>query len=210
MGITEFLVVYITAFINSTGYLSIFVLMAFESMILPVPSEAVMPFAGFLVASGRFTFAGVIAFSTMGSIVGSTISYYIGSKGGRPLITKYGKYLLLNNEHLEMTEKFFTKHGDITIFISRMLPVVRHLISIPAGMGKMNIYRFLIYTIIGAAIWNGFLTWVGFVLKNNWDEILKYTSIIDIVIVAVLCIVVLFTFYKLYKSYRNKLIKRNV
>jgi len=168
MGITEFLVVYITAFINSTGYLSIFVLMTFESMVLPVPSEAVMPFAGFLVASGRFSFSGVIAVSTIGSIVGSTISYYVGSKGGRPLILKYGKYLLLNNQHLEMTEKFFTKHGDITIFISRLLPVVRHLISIPAGMGKMNIYRFLIYTIIGAAIWNGFLTWVGYVLKNNW------------------------------------------
>lgn len=184
--------------------------MTFESMVLPVPSEAVMPFAGFLVASGRFSFSGVIAVSTIGSIVGSTISYYVGSKGGRPLILKYGKYLLLNNQHLEMTEKFFTKHGDITIFISRLLPVVRHLISIPAGMGKMNIYRFLIYTIIGAAIWNGFLTWVGYVLKNNWGEILKYTSIIDIVIVAVLSMLVLFTFYKLYKSYQRKLVKKNV
>lgn len=202
MGITEFLVQYIVAFINSTGYVSIFVLMMLESMIAPIPSEAVMPFAGFLVESGRFTFAGVIFFSTFGSIVGSLISYYIGYKGGRPLVERFGKYLLLDMHHLVLTEKYFKKRGDLTIFISRFIPVVRHLISIPAGMGKMNIVKFIVYTIIGAAMWNAFLTYIGIKLKEHWNEVLKYSSIIDVVIVAAMLIVCIYAAFKLRKAYK--------
>ncbi|NTW32816.1 MAG: DedA family protein, partial [Bacteroidetes bacterium] len=166
MGITEFLVPIITAFIGSIGYAGIFILMVLESMVAPVPSEAVMPFAGMLISKGEFTFAGVLFFSTFGSIVGSVISYYIGYYGGRPLVDRFGKYLLLDHHHLDLTEKYFQKKGDITIFICRFIPVVRHLISIPAGMGKMNIIKFSVYTIIGAGIWNAFLTYVGIILKN--------------------------------------------
>src|SRR5271157_1604454 len=178
MGITKFLVPIIISFIGSVGYTGVFVLMILESMIMPVPSEAVLPFAGMLVADGHFTLLGVIFFSTLGSIVGSLISYYIGDYGGRPLLDRYGKYLLLDHHHLDLTEKYFQKKGDITIFICRFIPVVRHLISIPAGMGKMNIWKFSIYTIIGAGLWNTFLTYVGIKLKSNWDEVLKYSSII--------------------------------
>jgi len=202
MGITEFLVVYIVAFIQSTGYISIFLLMMLESMVAPVPSEAVMPFAGFLIADGHFTFTAVILVSTLGSIVGSLISYYIGYYGGRPLVEKFGKYLLLDKHHLDLTEKYFNKRGDMTIFISRFIPVVRHLISIPAGMGKMNVFKFCLYTIIGAGMWNGFLTWVGFKLKNNWNEVLKYSSMIDIVVVAVLGLIFIYVVYKLYSAYK--------
>ena len=139
MGLTEFLVKYIVAFIESTGYISVFILMMLESMVAPVPSEAVMPFAGFLVESGQFTFLGVVFFSTFGSIIGSLISYYIGYYGGRPIVEKFGKYLFLDKHHLDITEKYFQKKGDITILICRFVPIVRHLISIPAGMGKMNV-----------------------------------------------------------------------
>lgn len=176
--------------------------MMFESMVLPIPSEAVMPFAGFLIADGHFTYAAVILVSTLGSIVGSLISYYIGYYGGRPLVEKFGKYLLLNKHHLDMTEKYFNKRGELTIFISRFIPVVRHLISIPAGMGKMNIFKFCLYTIIGAAMWNAFLAWVGYKLKNNWNEVLKYSSIIDIVVVAVLGLIFIYIVYKLYSAYK--------
>jgi len=203
MGITEFLVEYIVAFIQSTGYISVFILMMLESMVAPVPSEAVMPFAGFLIESGQFTFAGVIFFSTLGSIVGSLISYYIGYFGGRPLVEKFGKYLLLDKHHLDLTEKFFSKKGDITIFICRFIPVIRHLISIPAGMGKMNVLKFSIYTILGAGLWNAFLTYVGIKLKSNWNEILKYTSIIDIVVVIGLVLVCVYAGYKLYSARKN-------
>lgn len=204
MGITELIVNIIVQFIAETGYLSVFILMALESMIAPVPSEAVMPFAGFLIVEGQFTFTGVIIISTLGSITGSLISYYLGAWGGRPFILKFGKYLLLDKEHLELTEKFFNKRGELTIFISRLIPVVRHFISIPAGMGRMNMFKFIIYTTLGAAIWNSFLTYVGYVLKNNWQEVMKYSHVIDIVVVAVIIIVFFYIVYKFRKAYKKK------
>lgn len=200
MGITEYLVPIIISFIETTHYAGVFVLMTLESMIAPVPSEAVMPFAGMLITEGKFTFAGVIFFSTLGSIVGSMISYYLGWAGGRPLVEKFGKYLLLDKHHLDLTVNYFQKKGDITIFVSRFIPVVRHLISIPAGMGKMNIWKFSLYTIVGAGLWNAFLTYLGFKLGENWDEVLKYSSVIDIVIVVLLVIVIVYAANKLYKA----------
>lgn len=202
MGLTEALVNFIVNFIGSTGYSSIVVLMAFESMIMPVPSEAVMPFAGFLIFEGKFSFPLVILFSTLGSIIGSLISYYIGAWGGRPFIEKFGKYLLLDRHHLALTENYFKKRGDITILICRFIPVVRHLISIPAGIGKMNIIKFLLYTIIGAGTWNTFLAYVGYVLKSNWIEIMNYSHIVDIVVVAALLGAVIYCFSKLYRNYQ--------
>jgi len=160
--------------------------MIMESMVFPVPSEAVMPFAGFLVAESRFTFTLVIIVSTLGSIIGSLISYWIGRYGGKPFITRFGKYFLLNMHDLEVTERFFGKHGDITILICRFIPVVRHLISIPAGTGQMNLLKFSLYTIIGAGLWNAFLTVCGFYLKKNWETVMEYSRIVDIVVLLIL------------------------
>ena len=200
MGITELLVQYIVVFIANTGYASVVILMMLESMVAPVPSEAVMPFAGFLVVTGQFTFAGVVFFSTLGSIFGSLISYYIGYYGGRPLVDRFGKYLLLDHHHLEVTEKYFIKKGEITIFISRFIPIIRHLISIPAGMGKMNVIKFSIYTIIGAALWNSFLTYVGMKLKDNWKEVMKYSSVIDKVVLVIIVLVCVYGAYKFFQT----------
>jgi membrane protein DedA with SNARE-associated domain len=186
MGITEFLAGYITAFIDRTGYASICVLMVMESMVFPVPSEAVMPFAGFLIAEGRFSFAGVIAYSTLGSIAGSLISYWLGLYGGKPVIQRWGRYLLLDSRDLAMTEKFFRKRGDLAVFISRFIPVVRHLISLPAGIGRMNIAAFTIYTAIGAGLWNTFLTVAGFYLRQHWEVIMRYSRIVDIAVLLVI------------------------
>lgn len=188
MGITEFLAQYITAFIDKTGYISVFVLMVMESMIFPVPSEAVMPFAGFLIAESKFTFSLVIAVSTLGSIVGSLLSYWIGLYGGQPFIERYGRFFLLDRDDLAATERFFKKYGDATIFISRFIPVVRHLISLPAGMGRMNLVRFSIYTIIGAGLWNAFLTACGFYLRKNWEVVMQYSRIVDIAVLVILVI----------------------
>jgi membrane protein DedA with SNARE-associated domain len=204
MVLIEILAGPITAFIEWLGYPGILILMALESMIFPVPSEAVMPFAGFLIAEGKFTFAGVIFFSTLGSIIGSVISYYIGAWGGRPILKKYGKYLLLNNHHLELTEKFFKARGEITIFICRFIPVVRHLISIPAGIGKMNLPRFLVFTAIGAGIWNAFLAYIGFVLRNNWGEVMAYSSLLDVLVIAAMVIGGVWYLHKLYAERRKK------
>lgn len=201
MGITEHLVEYITAFISFTGYVGVMILMILESMIAPVPSEAVMPFAGFLITEGQFSFAGVAVASTSGSIIGSTVSYYLGLYGGKPVVKKFGKYLLLDEHHLEITEKFFGKYGDITVFISRFIPIVRHLISIPAGVGKMNFTKFLIYTSVGATLWNMFLAYVGFVMRNNWDKLHHYNKYFDVPVLIVL--IGGFSFF-VYKSLKKK------
>src|SRR3989338_5873614 len=136
--VVEILFGVITEFIASMGYAGIFLLMALESMIAPVPSEAVMPFAGFLVAQGKFDFWLALIAASVGSIAGSALSYWIGKNGGKIFVRKIGKYFLLNEKHLEETEKFFSSHGGKAIFVSRFIPVVRHLISMPAGMGKMH------------------------------------------------------------------------
>jgi len=203
MGITEFLVEHFTAWIEAGGYFGVAVLMTLESMVAPVPSEAVMPFAGFLIFEGKFTYTGVIFFSTLGSIVGSMISYFAGAWGGRPFVRRYGRYLLLDEHHLDTTEHFFAKHGDKTIFICRFIPVVRHLISIPAGVGRMNLVKFCIYTIVGAGLWNAFLTYVGYRLKENWIIVRKYSEIVDIIVLAILIIAVAYFIVHLYR-YRKQ------
>jgi len=189
---------------ESTGYITVFITMTMESMVFPVPSEAVMPFAGFLVAEGKFTFLLVILFSTLGSIAGSMISYAIGYYSEKALIHKYGKFLLLDPEELEATERFFNKYGDITIFISRFIPVVRHLISLPAGFAQMNIYKFAIFTVIGAGLWNSFLAYTGFYLKSNWEAVMRYSKIIDLIVTLILIGLLAYYIYRHMKKRRRK------
>jgi membrane protein DedA with SNARE-associated domain len=204
MGITELLATHITAFIDSTGYASVYLLMVGESMVFPIPSEAVMPFAGFLIESGRFTFSLVIIVSTCGSITGSLVSYFIGARLGEPFVKKFGRFFLLNIDDLNATKKFFLRFGEITIFVSRFIPVIRHLISLPAGMGKMNLLKFLIYTIIGAGLWNSFLTWIGFKLKQKWSTVMKYSQTIDHIVIALLVILVGYFIYSHIVKARKK------
>lgn len=201
MGATQFLAEHIMQFYETTSYISVFILMTMESMIFPVPSEAVLPPAGLLIAQGKFTFTGVIISATVGSIFGSLLSYWIGVYGGRPFIERYGKYFLLDKKALNASEKYFEKHGDWTIFVCRFIPVVRHIISIPAGFGRMNIWKFSVYTIAGAGMWNAFLTWVGVRWgQQGWDALMKYGHTIDIVIVALIVIAGAYFFWKHFRS----------
>ncbi|MBI5254439.1 DedA family protein [Candidatus Falkowbacteria bacterium] len=170
--------------------------MTLESMVAPVPSEAVMPFAGFLWFQEKMALVPIIIFSTIGSIVGSLISYCIGLFGGRLFIEKFGRYFLLNKEHLASTEKFFNKFGAKTIFISRFIPIVRHLISLPAGMAKMSLPKFIVYTIIGAGLWNTFLTWLGYYLGGKWEIIRQYSEKIDIVVLIIFVATIIWWFAK--------------
>jgi membrane protein DedA with SNARE-associated domain len=186
VGITEFLAGFGTSIIGSIGYVGVFLLMVAESMILPMPSEAVMPFAGFVVAEGTLRWSGVIASATLGSIVGSLIGYAIGIYGGRPFARRYGKYLLLDQSDLDTADRFFQRHGGITILIARFIPVIRHLISIPAGMGRMRLLPFCLFTVIGAGLWNSILTVCGFFLKKNWTTVMRYSHVIDIVVLVLL------------------------
>lgn len=204
MGITERIAIAAVSIISASAYPGIFVLMMLESMFFPVPSEAVMPFAGFLIVDGSLTWTGTIFFATLGSLVGSGISYAIGYYGGKTFITKFGKFFLLKEKHLEMSERFFTKHGQITIFAARFIPVVRHFISIPAGAGKMNFLKFCIYTVLGAGIWNAFLTFLGYKLKQNWATVMQYSHYIDAGVLVVLVIALGYYIYKIYKNLTGK------
>ncbi len=185
--------------ISQTGYLGVCFLMILESMIFPIPSEAVMPFAGFLIGS-KFSWQGVLFASSLGSIIGSSLSYFIGLYGGRPFLEKFGKFFLLDKHHLELSEKFFEKYGDKAILISRFIPVIRHFISIPAGVCKMNFLKFSIYTLIGASCWNMFLAYLGFALQENWTQISKYTHYIDYLIVFLLLIALIYFIKTIYKT----------
>jgi membrane protein DedA with SNARE-associated domain len=199
MGLTEFLCHYNTLLIHYLGYGGIFILMALESMIFPIPSELIMPFAGFLIVTGQFDPVPVLVASSLGSITGSLISYGMGTLG-EPVVLRYGRYLLLDRHHLEWTELFFFRHGGKTIFISRFIPVVRHLISIPAGLARMPLIPFIIYTAAGATLWNGFLTYLGMRLKENWWIIQRYTHIVDYFVVAGLIGVIVYLGWKLKRA----------
>jgi len=188
--------------LDTTGYAGAALLMALESMIAPVPSEAVMPFVGFLVADGKWGLAQAMAATTLGSFLGSLVSYLMGYYGGRPFVLKVGKYLLLDVHDLEMTERFFQRSGSFwTLFICRFIPVVRHLVSIPAGIGKMRFWPFAVATTVGATLWNGFLLACGFKLRENWEVVQTYRHHFDGLIIGMLAAtIVWYMWYKLKRK----------
>lgn len=203
MVFTEYLINFVVNIIFFLGYPGLIFLMALESMIFPLPSELVMPFAGYLVASGKFNLYLALISSTLGSLLGSLLSYYIGKHFGHIFVIKYGNYFLLNKEHLLWTEDWFKKYGEKTIFISRLIPVVRHLISIPAGIGKMNLLKFIFYTITGAAIWNGFLLYAGILLQKNWERLYDYFKPLDYLIIGLGIAFIIWFIHRHFKGSRK-------
>ena len=199
--ITEKITEIAVQILDSTGYAGAAGLMALESMIAPVPSEAVMPFVGFQVADGKWNLWLAIASTSAGSLIGSLLSYWMGYYGGKPFVLKVGKYLLLKERDLERTEQFFHRRAGLTIvFIARFVPVIRHFISIPAGIGKMPLLPFCIVSVIGATMWNTFLLICGMKLRDHWKVVQKYSHQADIVIVALGVIAVAWWIYSRRKE----------
>lgn len=180
------LVELVVGWLSVGGYPALAVAMALESMVVPLPSEAVMPFAGFLVASGQWTWLGVAAWSTVGSLIGSGISYALGYYVGRPVLLRYGRYVGLAASHLEATERWFARTGGWAVLVCRFIPVVRHLSSIPAGAAKMRLAPFLLLTATGACLWNVFLAWVGYSLGERWDSLGSLGRWVDVAVVILL------------------------
>jgi membrane protein DedA with SNARE-associated domain len=177
------------AVLETTDYAGAGFLMALESMIVPLPSEAVMPFVGFMVADGKWDLSLAMLATSLGSLIGSLLSYAMGYWGGRPFVLSVGRFLFLNVEDLERAERFFhRRQGTATLFIARFVPVVRHLISIPAGVGKMPLLPFCLATVIGATLWNGFLLYCGIRLRESWPLVQKFTHHIDLGIAALVCL----------------------
>jgi membrane protein DedA with SNARE-associated domain len=187
-AILEILAAFIISVISQTGYLGILLLMAIESACIPLPSEVIMPFSGYLVFTGRFRLAGVALAGALGCNLGSLVAYYVGSWGGRPLVEKYGRYLLVTHHDLEMADRFFARFGEWAVFLARLLPVIRTFIAFPAGVSRMNVARFHIYTFLGSLPWCCALAYAGMALGERWTILREYFHRFDAVLAVVIVI----------------------
>lgn len=182
-NILSYLSQFILWMINGYGYAGILLAMAIESACIPLPSEIIMTFAGFLVSEGRFTLFGVTLAGAFGNLAGSWIAYLLGRFGGRAFLEKYGKYFFVSHVELAKADKWFLKYGDITVFVTRMLPLIRTFISLPAGISKMNFFKFSVYSFIGSIPWCFGLAYIGKILGAHWRELGPYFHRFDFIVV---------------------------
>ena len=189
--------------IESGGYAGLALLMAAESMVLPVPSEAVMPFAGYVVSAGDMTWAGAVLASSMGSLAGSWLSYLMGLHGVLPLVERYGKYVLVHPHHLRQAEHMFARRGVVAVFLCRFIPGVRHVSSIPAGATRMSLAPFLAASVAGATAWNTFLLWVGWRFGRDEQAIAALKSRMDLVGIALIVLLGAYILYEVRASRRR-------
>ncbi len=202
----ESLSAFIIHLIQNTGYIGIFILMTLESALIPIPSEVTMPFSGFLVSKGDLSLVLVILTGAFGNLAGSLLAYaagyYLEDNVILGLVKKYGKFLLLTEEDYKKSIYWFNKYGGRISFFSRMLPAVRTFISLPAGMAKMNLIKFSIYTFFGSLVWSGFLTYIGVYLGNNWNSLEVYYRKFELLIAAFIIFCIFF-----YINHKLKFIK---
>jgi len=186
------LMIWLVNTIGALGYPGIFLLMAMESSVIPVPSELIMPPAGYLAQQGQMNMAIVILCGTAGSLVGAYANYYAAHYLGRPLVLKYGKYVWITEAKFAKVERFFKDHGEVSTFIGRLLPVVRHLISLPAGLAGMNHLKFTLYTLLGAGLWVTVLSFIGYFIGAQRELIMQYSNqaLIGAVLLSVTIIIV--------------------
>jgi membrane protein DedA with SNARE-associated domain len=188
------------------GYPGIVVLMAIESSVLPLPSELVMPPAGYLVSQGHMNAALAIAAGTLGSVLGALLNYLLAVTVGEPVLRRYGKFVLVSERSLDRTEAFFRRHGEISTFLGRLLPVIRHLISIPAGMSRMALGRFVAFTALGAGIWCSILTYLGWLIGRHGGDVARaigpyvHRTLVYYVLPAALVIVAVYVWWRRRRS----------
>lgn len=180
----------ISLFVTHHGELAILLLMTLESCCIPIPSEVVMPLAGFLAYQHTLNLWSVVLVGTLANLIGSLIAYGIGFYGGRPLIARYGKYVLLHERHLDKAENWFSRYGEVTVFFGRMVPAVRTFVSLPAGIARMRIWRFILFSVAGSIIWNIGMVYAGYELNANWkhfaDHVKPFTYVGALIIVIAL------------------------
>lgn len=176
--------------ISSLGYAGVGFLMALQTVAVPIPSEVILPFAGYLASLGRFNIFIIAVVGALGSCIGSTLAYYIGNKGGRALVERYGKFILLSKNDLDLTEKFFGRFGGAAIFFGQLLPVVRSFIALAAGMAKTQMTKFLTYTFLGSFFWSLGLAYVGEKLGENWGSLHSRFQYLDAIVGVVIVLVI--------------------
>ncbi|MCI0182981.1 MAG: DedA family protein [Acidibacillus sp.] len=182
--------------IRHYGVLAIFLTMILESACIPLPSELIMTFAGFEAWQGNISFTAAVFAGVIGNVVGSLIAYYVGSVGGRPLLSRYGKYILFSEKHFHSAEYWFAKYGAITVLIGRLLPAIRTFISLPAGIANMKMGKFLLFTTIGSAPWVYLLTLLGYQLGGHWSSIDQHTSALSYLFAALLLVLIAFFWWR--------------
>jgi membrane protein DedA with SNARE-associated domain len=176
----DLVVTLVTGTISLVGYWGILVLMTLESACIPIPSEIIMPFSGFLVSAGKLELIWVTLCGAFGNLLGAVITYAIGYYGGRPFVMKYGKYFFIKEKEVHHAEKFFERWGDFAVFLARNLPIIRTFISLPAGVAEMNFPKFALFSFIGSIPWCFALAYLGYLLGSNWMLIRQYGHILDI------------------------------
>jgi membrane protein DedA with SNARE-associated domain len=180
----------IISVIAGLGYGGVVLLMAIESACIPLPSEVIMPFAGYLVSTGHFSLQAVAVAGAVGCLLGSYVAYFVGATGGRPAFEAYGRYVLISTHELEIADRFFERWGSPTVFIARLLPVIRTFIAFPAGVSRMDLWRFSIYTLLGSYPWCLALAYAGMKLGEHWHNLAPYFHRFDDLIGALLVIAV--------------------
>lgn len=175
-------------FIDTWGYFAVALLMGMENACIPIPSELILGFAGYLVFAQRMTFWGALWYGMLGGFLGSWFAYEVGRHGGRTFVDRYGHYFLIKKSHVDMAQDWFDRYGVKAVFFSRMLPVIRTFISLPAGFAHVEIKRFFVYTILGSLPWTAAIIWGGMALGENWQELLAVGHELSILFVVV-CIV---------------------
>ena len=190
------LITWVTDTIGSHGLIAVFGLMTLESTGVLIPSEAISPFAGYLVSVGKMGFIGAAGAGIAGNLFGSWIAYFIGLWGGREIWTRYGRFVGVRAHHLDSAEKWFAKYGDVTVFVSRMLPGIRTFISFPAGIAQMNFAKFTLYTLAGCVPWVTALTYVGYLLGKNWEKIGSVIHYLDYVVALGIVAAIVYLFFR--------------
>lgn len=185
---------WVQGIIRDLGYPGLFVLIVLESTMVPVPSLLVMPFAGYLATEqggSIYSLPVILIINSAAALTGSLLSYWLGAAGGKPLLLKYGKWVFVRPKDIEKTEQYFARHGGATVLIARFLPVVRHLISIPAGIARMPLPKFVLQTFIGSTIWGGGLMVMGYVLGSKWQEVAQQAKKVDLLIAVLIVLAIL-------------------
>jgi membrane protein DedA with SNARE-associated domain len=184
--VLESFATWIQGIVSNVGYPGVFVLIMLESTLVPIPSELVMPFAGYMASKGEFSLPVILVINSVAALLGSGICYWIGVVGGKPFLVKYGKFFLIRQHDLARTEAFFARHGKTTILIGRFLPVIRHVISVPAGIARMPLRGFFLQTFLGSTIWGGALILLGYSVGAHWETFAKTLKRVDLLLGTIL------------------------
>jgi membrane protein DedA with SNARE-associated domain len=180
----------VVAWLTHAGYWAVFWGMVLESAGIPLPSEVILPFGGYLVAIGRLTLIGAFAAALAGGVVGGVLLYGIGLYGGRPLVVRYGRYVFIREKHLDEADRWFTRYGGLSVFVGRLLPIVRTYISLPAGVARMPFWRFVLYSVVGSLPWTLALLLAGRALGGRWHSISHAVSRVDAALVLVVVVAI--------------------